>query len=83
MKTKQWIGALAFVLLTATTQFSCDSKKENKAEEVSDQKEDVIEAQAEGDTSKVREEQTELDTARKEYRDAVKEEKKDQKDSER
>ncbi|MCK8490895.1 MULTISPECIES: hypothetical protein [Spirosoma] len=71
MKSKQFILAVGFAFLSATSLMSCDSKKENKAEEVQDQKEDVIEAQNEGDTAKVMEEQSELDSARKDYREAV------------
>ncbi len=80
MKIKQIAGILAFAVISATTQMSCDSKKENKAEEVQDQKEDVIEAQREGDTSDVREEQAELDSARKDYREAVRDSIKDKND---
>ncbi|WP_420147895.1 hypothetical protein [Spirosoma sp.] len=71
MKTKQLIGALAFTIVCAATQISCSSKPSDKAEEVQDKKEDVMEAQAEGDSS-VKDEQAELDSARKDYREAVK-----------
>lgn len=71
MKTKQLIWAMSFAVICATTQLSCSSKPENKAEEVQDAKEDVIEAQQEGDTADVRDEQTELDSARKDYKEAV------------
>lgn len=66
MKIKQVAAFVAFAVVCATTQMSCDSKKENKAEEVQEQKEDVVEAQGE-----VHEEQAELDSARKDYREAV------------
>lgn len=71
MNKKHLILALSFAFIGATSLTSCDSKKENKAEEVQEQKEDVIEAQREGDTSEVRDEQKELDSARKDYREAV------------
>ncbi len=71
MKIKQLIWAMSLTILCATTQMSCNSKPENKAEEVKDAKEDVIEAQQEGDTAEVRDEQTELDSARKDYKEAV------------
>ncbi|GAB3895218.1 hypothetical protein [Spirosoma agri] len=71
MNKKHLLLGLCFAFIGATSLTSCDSKKENKAEEVQDQKEDVIEAQNEGDTAAVREEQGELDSARKDYREAV------------
>ncbi len=77
MKIKSFATALALAVVCATTQMSCDSKKENKAEEVQDAKEDVIEAQQEGDTAEVRDEQAELDSARKDYREAVRDSIKD------
>lgn len=70
MKTKQLVLALALAFIGATTQFSCDSKTENKAEQVADEKEDVVEAQAEGDSDDVAEEQAELDSARRELNEA-------------
>ncbi|KAA9349308.1 hypothetical protein [Larkinella humicola] len=72
MKTKSWIWGLSLVLFTATTQLACDSKTENKAEKVGDEYKDVIEAQQEGDSSDVQEEQAELDSARQDYRDLKK-----------
>lgn len=72
MKTKQWISALALATLVFTTQVACDSKTENKAEEVQDQQEDLNEARAEGDTSDIRDEQQELDSAKAEYDSAAK-----------
>ncbi|GAA4446741.1 hypothetical protein GCM10023189_02230 [Nibrella saemangeumensis] len=80
MKTKQWTLALALTIMGSMAQFSCDSKTENKAEEVQDEYKDVQEAKEEGDSSDVREEQSELDTARKEY---IKEGTKEQSDSQR
>jgi len=70
MKTKHWIGAIALVL--TMTQFGCGSKEERKADKVQDEYKDVIEAQREGDTSEVREEQADLDSARKDYREMAK-----------
>lgn len=70
MKKRQLIWALSFTVLCATTQVACSSKPSDKAEEVQDKKEDVIEAQAEGDSS-VKDEQAELDSARKDYKEAV------------
>jgi cell fate regulator YaaT (PSP1 superfamily) len=72
MKTKQWIWGLSLVLITATTQLACDSKKEDKAEKVGEEYKDVIDAQKDGDTSKVQEEQAELDSARQDYKDMAK-----------
>jgi hypothetical protein len=72
MKTKPWIWGLSLALLTATTQLACDSKTENKAEKVGDEYKDVIEAQQEGDSSDVQEEQAELDSARQDYRELKK-----------
>jgi hypothetical protein len=74
MKTKQWISAFALATMVLTTQVACDSKTENKAEEVQDEQEDLNEARAEGDTSDVREERQELDSAKAEYDSAVKNE---------
>ena len=72
MKIKQLILGLSVAILCATTQFACDSKKENKAEDVQDAKEDVIEAQRDGDSKEdVRGEQTDLDSARKDYKEAA------------
>lgn len=76
MKTKQWISTFALAAMMVTTQVACDSKKENKAEEVQDAREDLNEATAEGDTSDMREDKMELDSAKSEYKDAVKDEKK-------
>ncbi|WP_460635398.1 hypothetical protein [Larkinella harenae] len=72
MKTKQWICGLSLALLAATTQLACQSKTERKADEVQDAYKDVIEAQREGDTSEVRDEQAELDSARQDYKDMAK-----------
>lgn len=72
MKTKQWICGLSLAFLAATTQLACQSKTESKADEVKDEYKDVIEAQQEGDTSDVREEQAELDSARQDYREMAK-----------
>jgi hypothetical protein len=77
MNKKHLILALGVTFLSGASLMSCDSKKENKAEEVQEQKEDVIEAQQEGDTAEVRDEQKELDSARKDYREAVKDSVKD------
>jgi hypothetical protein len=71
MKIKQLIWVMSLAIGCTTTQISCNSKPENKAEDVKDAKEDVIEAQQEGDTADVRDEQTELDSARKDYKEAV------------
>lgn len=76
MKTKQWIGALALAAILVTTQVACDSKTENKAEEVQDSQEDLNEAQAEGDTSEIRDERQELDSAKADYDSSVKDERK-------
>ncbi|ARK10302.1 hypothetical protein A6C57_08150 [Fibrella sp. ES10-3-2-2] len=77
MKTKQYVLGLAMAFMAATTFVACDSKKENKAEEVQDAREDLNEARAEGDTSEMRDEKMELDSANKEYRDAAQEARKD------
>lgn len=77
MKTKQWVLALSMAFLATTTFVACDSKKENKAEDVKDAQEDLNEARAEGDTSEMREEKAELDSASKEYREAAKEARQD------
>ncbi|GAB3907671.1 hypothetical protein GCM10028803_41830 [Larkinella knui] len=69
MKTKQWICGLSLALLAASTQVACQSKTEQKADKVGDEYKDVIEAQKEGDSSDVQEEQTELDSARQDYRE--------------
>jgi hypothetical protein len=69
MKTKSLIWGLSLALLTASTQLACDSKTENKAEKVGNEYKDVIEAQQEGDSSDVQEEQADLDSARQDYRD--------------
>ena len=79
MKTKQWTLALALTVMGSLTQFSCDSKTENKAEEVQEEYKDVQEAKQEGDSADVREEKAELDTARKEYIEAGTKEQKDDK----
>lgn len=76
MMTKQWISTFALAAAMVTTQVACDSKKENKAEEVQDQREDLNEAKADGDTSDIRENQEELDSAKADYNDAAKEQKK-------
>ena len=70
MKTKLGIGAIA--LLITTTQFGCGSKEERKADKVTKEYSDVIEAQRAGDTSRVRDEQADLDSARKDYREMAK-----------
>ena len=72
MKTKSWTWGLSLALLTATTQLACDSKTENNAEKVGDEYKDVIEAQQEGDSSDVQEEQADLDSARQDYRELKK-----------
>jgi cell fate regulator YaaT (PSP1 superfamily) len=72
MKMKKWFGALAFVALIAPMQFACSSKQERKAEEVQEEYKDVVDAQQEGDTSDIREEQAELDSARQDYRETAK-----------
>ena len=72
MKTKQWISTFALAATIVTTQVACDSKKENKAEEVQDAREDLNEATAEGDTSEMREGKMELDSAKAEYDSAAK-----------
>ena len=72
MKTKQWISAFALAALMVTTQVACDSKKENKAEEVQDAREDLNEATADGDTSDMRDQKMELDSAKAEYDSAAK-----------
>lgn len=72
MKVKQLMFGLSVAVLCATTQFACDSKTENKAEDVKDEKEEVIEAQRDGDSKEdVMEEQADLDSARKDYKEAV------------
>lgn len=77
MKTKQLVLALSMAFLATTTFVACDSKKENKAEEVQDAQEDLNEARAEGDTSEIRDEKADLDSANKEYRDAAQEARRD------
>ncbi len=72
MKTKQWISTFALAALMVTTQVACDSKKENKAEEVQDEREDLNEATADGDTSDMRDQKMELDSAKAEYDSAAK-----------
>lgn len=70
--------ALACTLALATSQFGCDSKKENKAEEVQEQQKDVQEDLREGDSGQdLADEKAELDSAKKDYRDAVQEERRD------
>ncbi|QKZ14463.1 hypothetical protein [Spirosoma sp. KUDC1026] len=70
MKTKQLIWAMAFAVVSVAT--SCNSKPQEKAEDVEEKREDVIEEQREGDAAGVMDEQAELDSARKDYREAVK-----------
>lgn len=77
MKTKQYILGLAMALMATTTFIACDSKKEDKAEEVQDAKEDLNEARAEGDTSEMRDEKADLDSANKEYNQAAQEARRD------
>lgn len=77
MKKKQLLLALSFAVVCATTQMGCSSKPSDKAEDVQEKKEDVIEAQAEGDSS-VKDEQADLDSARKDYKEAVKDSVKNQ-----
>ncbi len=77
MKTKQLIWALSFTVLCATAQVGCSSKPSDKAEDVQEKKEDVVEAQERGDTADVRDDQTKLDSARADYKDAVKDSIKD------
>ncbi|MEZ0485944.1 hypothetical protein [Fibrella aquatica] len=77
MKTKQFVLGLAMAFMATTTFVACDSKKENKAEEVQDAQEDLNEARAEGDTSEMREEKMELDSANKDYNKAAQEARKD------
>ncbi len=77
MKTKQLILGLAVAFMTATSIVACDSKKENKAENVQDAKEDLNEARADGDTSEMRDEKENLDTAKAEYNRAAQEAKMD------
>jgi hypothetical protein len=72
MKTKQLILGLVLAFATTTAFVACDSKTENKAEEVRDAQEDLNEARAEGDTSEIREEQAELDSAKKDLNEAAK-----------
>ncbi|MCY7357033.1 MAG: hypothetical protein LH609_06110 [Rudanella sp.] len=72
MKTKQWISTFALAAVMVTTQVACDSKKENKAEEVQDEREDLNEATADGDTSDMRDQKMELDSAKAEYDSAAK-----------
>lgn len=77
MKTKQLILGLAVAFMSATTIVACDSKKEDKAENVQDAKEDMNEARAEGDTSEMRDDKVDLDTAKAEYNRAAQEAKMD------
>ena len=77
MKTKQYVLGLAMAFMATTTFVACDSKKEDKAEEVQDAKEDLNEARADGDTSDIRDEKMELDSANKDYREAAQEARKD------
>jgi hypothetical protein len=70
MKAKNLAWAMAFAVMGLAT--SCNSKPQEKAEDVKEERQDVIEEQREGDTSGVREEQAELDSARKDYKEAVK-----------
>ena len=72
MKTKQWISTFALAAVMVTTQVACDSKKENKSEEVQDEREDLNEATADGDTSDMRDQKMELDSAKAEYDSAAK-----------
>ena len=77
MKTKQWVLGLAVAFMAITTFVACDSKKENKAEDVQEAKEDLNESRADGDTSDIRGDKADLDSAKAEYRDAAKEARKD------
>jgi hypothetical protein len=70
MKTKQLVWAMAFAVMGLAT--SCNSKPQEKAEDVKEERQDVIEEQREGDSSGVMEEQADLDSARKDYKEAVK-----------
>ncbi|WP_375447398.1 hypothetical protein [uncultured Fibrella sp.] len=77
MKTKQYVLGLAMAFMATTTFVACDSKKEDKAEEVKDAREDLNEARAEGDTSEMRDEKADLDSANKEYNEAAQEARRD------
>ena len=77
MKTKHWVLGLAMAFMATTTFVACDSKKENKAEDVQEAKEDLNESRAEGDSSDMREDKQELDSAKVEYNEAAKEARKD------
>ncbi|MBO0950029.1 hypothetical protein [Fibrella forsythiae] len=77
MKTKQYVLGLALAFMATTSFVACDSKKENKAEEVQEAKEDLNESRAEGDTSDIRDDKADLDSANKEYNEAAKEARKD------
>lgn len=68
MKKMTYMAAmLAFTL--GTSQFSCESKTENKAEEVAEAKQEVVNAQVEGETKEeVMEKQADLDSARKDFK---------------
>ncbi|GAB3169258.1 hypothetical protein [Telluribacter humicola] len=69
MKTKNWISGLASIFFLASLSVACSSETERKADKVTDAYEDVVDARQEGDTTELREEQAELDTARQEYRE--------------
>ncbi|RYF77084.1 MAG: hypothetical protein EOO39_04855 [Cytophagaceae bacterium] len=77
MKTKQYVLGLAMAFMATTTFVACDSKKEDKAEEVQDAQEDLNESRADGDTSDIRDDKADLDSANKDYNEAAQEARKD------
>ncbi|WP_128544464.1 hypothetical protein [Larkinella soli] len=72
MKTKQWILGLALTMMAGSFTAGCSSKTDRKADDVQDEYKDVVEAQEEGDSADVKDEQAELDSARQDYKELAK-----------
>ena len=72
MKIKAKMTMLALAAFLATGAVGCQSKTEQKADEVTDDYKDVEEAKAEGDSSEIREERQELEESRQDYREMAK-----------
>ncbi|MEZ0484844.1 hypothetical protein [Fibrella aquatica] len=68
MKKSTYMAALLAISLS-TFQLSCESKTENKAEDVAEAKQEVVNAQVEGATKEeVMDKQADLDSARKDFK---------------
>lgn len=66
---KTMYAATALALLLGTFQLSCESKTENKAEDVAEAKQEVINTQEEGGTKEeVMDKQADLDSARADFK---------------